>query len=91
LEYKSLWKSKKVISVNTYYPSSQICSHCGEREKEIDILEQISTEATVGVKVLEWNHEKKRKFARIPSENLKKFKFLLLFYINKIGFDNYSF
>jgi len=38
LEYKSLWKSKKIISVNTYYPSSQICSHCGEREKEMKDL-----------------------------------------------------
>jgi len=38
LEYKSLWKSKKIISVNTYYSSSQICSDCGERNKEMKDL-----------------------------------------------------
>ena len=38
LKYKCLWKGKKVISVNTYYPSSQICSHCGDRNKEMKDL-----------------------------------------------------
>ena len=26
---------KKVIKVNTYYPSSQICSHCNYKENKI--------------------------------------------------------
>ena len=29
LEYKTKWKSKTLIKINTYYPSSQICSSCG--------------------------------------------------------------
>ena len=38
LKYKCLWKNKKIININTYYPSSQICSHCGEREKDMKDL-----------------------------------------------------
>ena len=33
LEYKSKWKGKKLYKVDTYFPSSQICSHCGYRNK----------------------------------------------------------
>ena len=33
LEYKSRWKGKKLYKVDTYYPSSQICSKCGHRNK----------------------------------------------------------
>ena len=33
LEYKSRWKGKKLYKVDTYYPSSQICSKCGRRNK----------------------------------------------------------
>ena len=29
LEYKTKWKGKKLYKINTFYPSSQICSHCG--------------------------------------------------------------
>ena len=29
LEYKAKWKGKKLYTIATYYPSSQICSHCG--------------------------------------------------------------
>ena len=28
LTYKAKWKFKKVLQLNTFYPSSQICSHC---------------------------------------------------------------
>ena len=38
LEYKCLWKNKKLIKINTYYPSSQICSVCGNRNKELKDL-----------------------------------------------------
>ena len=29
LEYKAKWKGKKLYKIDTYYPSSQICNHCG--------------------------------------------------------------
>ena len=28
LTYKAKWKFKKILQLNTFYPSSQICSHC---------------------------------------------------------------
>ena len=33
LEYKSKWKGKKLYKIDTYYPSSQICSICGYQNK----------------------------------------------------------
>ena len=38
LEYKCLWENKRLIKVNRYYPSSQICSVCGNRKKELKKL-----------------------------------------------------
>ena len=29
LEYKTKWRGKKLYKIDTYYPSSQICSRCG--------------------------------------------------------------
>ena len=38
LEYKCLWENKKLIKIDTYYPSSQTCSICGNRKKELKNL-----------------------------------------------------
>ncbi len=38
IEYKSLWNNKKLIKVNTYFPSSKKCSRCGNINKEISDL-----------------------------------------------------
>ena len=38
LEYKTKWKGKYLYKVDTYYPSSQICSHCGYQDKSIKNL-----------------------------------------------------
>lgn len=34
LEYKSDWYGRTYIKVNTYFPSSQLCSNCGHRNTE---------------------------------------------------------
>ena len=38
LRQKCLWENKKLIQVNTYFPSSQLCSCCGHRSKEMKDL-----------------------------------------------------
>ena len=38
LEYKSKWQNKKLIKVNTYYASSQLCSCCGYQNKQVKDL-----------------------------------------------------
>ena len=38
LQYKSKWSNKKFYQIDTYYPSSQICSRCGCKEKSIKDL-----------------------------------------------------
>ena len=36
--YKSKWRGKKFYQINTYYPSSQICNHCGYQERKVKDL-----------------------------------------------------
>ena len=38
LEWKSKIKGKYYYKINTYYPSSQVCSHCGYKNNEIKDL-----------------------------------------------------
>ena len=38
LEYKSNWNNKKLYKIDTYYPSSQICSKCGYKNNKIKNL-----------------------------------------------------
>ena len=38
LEYKCKWLNKTLYQVNTYYPSSQICSRCGSRDESMKDL-----------------------------------------------------
>ncbi len=38
LEYKTKWKGKQFYQIETYYPSSQICNHCGHRNKKLKDL-----------------------------------------------------
>ena len=42
LEYKSKWRNKNLIKINTYYPSSQVCSSCGYQNKVIKDLNKRS-------------------------------------------------
>lgn len=32
LEYKSDWYGREIIKIDTWYPSSQICSNCGHKD-----------------------------------------------------------
>ena len=45
LEYKTKWHNKVLLKVNTYYPSSKLCSHCGTKN-EINDLSIRSFECT---------------------------------------------
>ena len=38
LKYKIKWKGKKLIQVNTFYPSSQICHRCGYKNIKVKDL-----------------------------------------------------
>ena len=38
LKYKCAWKNKRFYQVDTYYPSSQICSRCGHKESRVKNL-----------------------------------------------------
>ena len=32
LEYKANWYGREIVKIDTWYPSSQICSNCGHRD-----------------------------------------------------------
>ena len=43
LEYKADWYGREIIKIDTWYPSSQICSNCGHKDgkKALSVREWI--------------------------------------------------
>ena len=41
LEYKAKWYGREIVKINTWFPSSQICSNCGHKDgkKELSVRE----------------------------------------------------
>ena len=46
LQYKSKWQGKKCYQIDTYYPSSQTCSRCGNIDKRVKDLKVREWECT---------------------------------------------
>ena len=46
LEYKLNWEDKKLIKINTFFPSSKTCSVCGHKKEDLtlDVREWICPE-----------------------------------------------
>ena len=38
LKYKANWNNKKLIQIDRYYPSSQICSNCNYQNRKVKDL-----------------------------------------------------
>lgn len=41
IEYKAKWYGKDVIFVNTFYPSSKLCSNCGWKNESLTLTDRI--------------------------------------------------
>lgn len=41
LKYKCLWYNRNLIELDTYFPSSKLCSNCGNKKKELKLSNRI--------------------------------------------------
>lgn len=41
IEYKANWYGRKVIFVNTFYPSSKLCSNCGWKNENLTLTDRV--------------------------------------------------
>ena len=41
LKYKCLWYNRDLIELDTYFPSSKLCSNCGNKKKELKLSDRI--------------------------------------------------
>ena len=41
VEYKAKWNGRKVIFVDTFYPSSKLCSCCGWKNSDLKLTDRI--------------------------------------------------
>jgi putative transposase len=37
VKYKSIWYGKKVVEIDQWFPSSQLCSECGYRNRDLTL------------------------------------------------------
>ena len=51
LEYKSIWYGSEVIVADRFYPSSKICSCCGNKKEVLKLSERVYTCAACGVSI----------------------------------------
>lgn len=51
LEYKAVWYDSKVTVANRYYPSSKICSTCGNKKENLSLKERIYHCESCGLKI----------------------------------------
>lgn len=43
LKYKAEWYGRDIIEVDRYFPSTKLCSHCGEKNTELQLSDRIWT------------------------------------------------
>ena len=41
LKYKCAWKDIKLITADRWYPSSKLCSNCGEKKEKLSLSERV--------------------------------------------------
>ena len=41
IEYKAAWFGRKVVFVNTFYPSSKLCSNCGWKNESLTLTDRV--------------------------------------------------
>ena len=51
LEYKASWYGAKVTVANRYYPSSKMCSKCGNTKETLSLSERIYNCEVCGLKI----------------------------------------
>lgn len=51
LEYKSEWMGKQIIIVDRWFPSSKLCSNCGNKKDELKLSERIYNCEAYGIEI----------------------------------------
>ena len=41
LEYKASWNGNEIIKIDTFYPSSKTCNHCGYKNKNLTLSDRV--------------------------------------------------
>jgi len=41
LEYKCIWYNKELIKIPTFYPSSKLCSNCGNKKDDLQLSDRV--------------------------------------------------